>query len=833
MTNDLYLTQVALEKESRSMTIQRFESDLTDKKQDRQEASTFYGKPLMKRAIEPMLKRITEVYAEAETGGTGKRLSSIQFMKMLEPDVLAFISAKIIIDRITSKNRLQDVAMNAGNAIEDEVRYESFNAAHPALFYKINKETDAAGSDAKRKRTILVAAYNRYCLEWNGWSQNDKLHLGMKMIEIFQQSTGFVEVVETRSAKNKTDKLLVATQTVCDFMEKNHGLAQLLSPLYMPMVVPPAQWTGPRGGGYLTHHTRPLTLIKTANRNYLDELEGLGEQLEPVYAAVNAIQETSWQVNEFVLVTFQMIHDQGLAVGGLSSLEQIPLPPAPFVDRDTSELSEEEKAAFKIWKAKAKAVYVENIRLKSKRLMTSKIRSIAEKFSIYESIYFPHTLDFRGRAYPTAMYLNPQGNSLAKGLLRFADGKPLGTNEAACELAIHGANCFGYDKASMQERVDWVVKNQDRILQAGTAPLDDLWWAKEADDAWSFLAFCNEWVGYCQDGYDHVSYIPCAKDGSCSGLQHFSAALRDPVGGAAVSLIPSDRPSDIYQAVIDLTKKKVHADLRSTGYVDEKETITTRSLAKLWLEYGMTRKTSKRCTMTRVYGSTLFSARKFIQEYITETDAKRTQEDASYVSVLDGYEFLAAVYLAKHVWESINQTVIAAKDGMDWLQESAKVLAKQNLPIVWTTVDGLPVMQNYLDMSKRRVKTKFGDKLIYLTLQEPKENKLDSRRQGNGISPNWVHANDGCHLRMSVNLAKANGVTHFGMIHDSFSCHAADVEMFGACLREAFIDLYEHNNPLQLFKSQAEAQSGLELPPLPATGDLDITQVRHSEFFFA
>ena len=58
MINDLYLTQVALEKESRSMTIQRFESDLTDKKQDRQEASTFYGKPLMKRAIEPMALKI-------------------------------------------------------------------------------------------------------------------------------------------------------------------------------------------------------------------------------------------------------------------------------------------------------------------------------------------------------------------------------------------------------------------------------------------------------------------------------------------------------------------------------------------------------------------------------------------------------------------------------------------------------------------------------------------------------------------------------------------------------------------------------------------------------
>ena len=57
--------------------------------------------------------------------------------------------------------------------------------------------------------------------------------------------------------------------------------------------------------------------------------------------------------------------------------------------------------------------------------------------------------------------------------------------------------------------------------------------------------------------------------------------------------------------------------------------------------------------------------------------------------------------------------------------------------------------------------------------------------------------------------------------------------MFGACLREAFIDLYVNNNPLQLFKAQAEAQSGLELPPLPEMGDLDVTQVKHSEFFFA
>ena len=237
--------------------------------------------------------------------------------------------------------------------------------------------------------------------------------------------------------------------------------------------------------------------------------------------------------------------------------------------------------------------------------------------------------------------------------------------------------------------------------------------------------------------------------------------------------------------------------------------------------------------MTRVYGSTLFSARAFVQEYILETDDKRTQEDASYVSPLLDREFEASMYLAKHIWDAINETVIAAKDGMDWLQACARELAKENLPIVWTTLDGMPVMQNYPDMKKRRVKTKFGDKLVYLTIQEAIKNKLDTRRQGNGVSPNWVHANDSCHLRMTVNLAAHNGVTHFAMIHDSFGCHAADVEMLGACLRDTFVTLYQDNDPFLMFKEQCESLIGRELPTMPDKGDLDVTQVIHSEFFFA
>lgn len=44
------------------------------------------------------------------------------------------------------------------------------------------------------------------------------------------------------------------------------------------------------------------------------------------------------------------------------------------------------------------------------------------------AIYFPHSMDFRGRAYPMHPHLNHLGDDVSRGLLQFADAKPLGPN---------------------------------------------------------------------------------------------------------------------------------------------------------------------------------------------------------------------------------------------------------------------------------------------------------------------------------------------------------------------------------------------------------------------
>ena len=820
MKDSLYKQQELIEQQCRLDTINRNEKDLTDKIQGSEESATYYGAPLLKRTIAPLAKLIEEEIEQAQSGKAGKRQLALQMIAELDPKQTAAITAKTILDRITSRSVIQNVAVNIGTALDENRVYEKFHQEKPYLFKKVFNE---ASDSRSRRSQNLKAAYNRYFDKWSGWSKQEKLHLGMKLIHLFCEATGFAEVAERRSGE-KTDKILIATPKVCDFVERNKDAAMLLNPIYMPMVVPPADWTNPFDGGYLTHHTKRLPFVKTPDRNYLEELSGWSEQMQPVYRAVNIMQNTGWRINEFVFVAFDILFDAGLPTAGLPAREDLPQPPSPLPkDLSTKNLTEEQSAAFKDWKKKVKNLHTLNIRSRSRRLMTAKIRSIAAQFVHHDTIYFPHTLDFRGRAYPAPMYLNPQGNSLAKGLLEFAEGKPLGTNDAAYELAVHGANCFGFDKVSMDERVQWVEDNTDRILACAENPVGNLWWAKEADDPWCFLAFCKEWSGFQANGLDHISHIPIAKDGSCSGLQHLSAALRDPVGGQAVNLVPSEEPADIYQTVIDRAIETVTADLNGEH----------AEIAQLWLDYGMTRKTAKRCTMTRVYGSTKFSARAFVQEYIVETDEKRKQENSDYVSVLDGREFDAAVYLANHIWEAINETVVAAKDGMTWLQSIAKELARVDLPIWFTTLDGFPVMQRYPNTTRRRVKTRLGDTFMYLSLREEDNHRLDSRRQTNGISPNWVHANDGCHLRMTVNLAFDNGVTHFAMVHDSFGCHASDVPMLSACIREAFVDLYETNDPLENFRLEVQEIAADALPDLPVKGSLDITAVKHSEFFFS
>ncbi|WP_366511859.1 DNA-directed RNA polymerase [uncultured Amphritea sp.] len=89
-------------------------------------------------------------------------------------------------------------------------------------------------------------------------------------------------------------------------------------------------------------------------------------------------------------------------------------------------------------------------------------------------------------------------------------------------------------------------------------------------------------------------------------MQNLSLAFRDPVGSAAVNILPSEKPSDIYQLVADKTvirlKEIAEQKCSLSKNAQEDDRPSDAALAQWWLDFGVTRKITKRNCMTFPYG---------------------------------------------------------------------------------------------------------------------------------------------------------------------------------------------------------------------------------------
>jgi len=67
--------------------------------------------------------------------------------------------------------------------------------------------------------------------------------------------------------------------------------------------------------------------------------------------------------------------------------------------------------------------------------------------------------------------LNHLGDDLSRGLLMFAEAKPLGERGLRW-LKIHLSNLYGFDKGDFDERVDFVAQHLSDIYDSAENPLE-------------------------------------------------------------------------------------------------------------------------------------------------------------------------------------------------------------------------------------------------------------------------------------------------------------------------------------------------------------------------
>jgi DNA-directed RNA polymerase len=810
---NLYEVQRLLEQESVELGIKRYRAALAGGLDSVQP-----GVALLKRSIPPVVKLIEEFVASAEAGRAGKNASVAYFLAQYDADVVAYMAIRRTLASLSKRTPLTRLAVSIGSYLEDALNFDKLRAEAPGLYKQLQRRI-ATRKDYGVRHFVMRRQAKYAGIKTVQWDQTSKIKVGLKLIDFIATGANLVKSVLIFSGAKDRTNYVVPTEATLAWLEQAHESNELMAPMHLPMVVQPKEWTTPFNGGYLEQRS---TLLKVRNQEYLKELAVA--DMPALYPALNALQSTRWRINGGVLSALKQVRDAGQTLGGLPSRDSLPLPVSPQADFEVPKeaRTEEQTARIKAWKGEANKVYAENMRLESKRVALAQRLWVAEKFSEFEAIYFPHALDWRGRAYPIPATLSPQSDDVSKALLEFADGCKLGDN-GAYWLAVHGANCFGVDKVAFEQRVQWVEENTDAIREVAFDPIRNRMWI-EADAPWQFLAFAKEWAGLqmhvAAGGAqgDFVSHLPVGLDGSCNGLQNFSAMLRDEVGGAATNLVPSEKPSDIYAEVAKVSQKIVEFD---AGSGNER--------AMQWIG-KIDRKITKRNAMTYAYAATQFG---FTDQLLAEMKKHADEHDG--VALVDGDQFKAAVYLAGVNYQAIGQVVVAARQAMKWLIEAARVAATDGLPIRWSTPVGLLVQQNYRVIVGERIKGDIAGERVRLTYSVESD-QLDKRKQAQGIAPNFVHSMDAAHLMATINACAGQGITSFAMVHDSYGTHAGNIDVLAYELRRAFVDQYS-KDVLGTFREQLAAQLPPELaakiPPLPPTGKLDLEAIMDSEYFFA
>ncbi len=278
-----------------------------------------------------------------------------------------------------------------------------------------------------------------------------------------------------------------------------------------------------------------------------------------------------------------------------------------------------------------------------------------------ETIYFPHNIDFRGRAYPMPPHLNHLGNDLCRGLLLFQEAKALGPNGLNW-LKIQISSLMGQDKISFEDRIRFTEQHLEEIFDSADFPIEGKKWWLKADSPWQCLSACMELTQALRSpNPEHfLSKLPVHQDGTCNGLQHYAALGGDELGAEQVNMTPRDKPQDLYSGVAAKVLEIVTQDA-AQGIQEA-----------LWMEKRVNRKLVKRTVMTNTYGVTFIGAKKQVLNRLKEVKG----HEPDLEPLTDEQMHSCALYITKKIFISMGLMFNGARQIQKWLNKTAALVAR-------------------------------------------------------------------------------------------------------------------------------------------------------------
>jgi DNA-directed RNA polymerase len=238
--------------------------------------------------------------------------------------------------------------------------------------------------------------------------------------------------------------------------------------------------------------------------------------------------------------------------------------------------------------------------------------------------------------------------------------------------------------------------------------------------------------------------------------------------------------------------------------------------------------------MTIAYGLTNRSAWKYMRDDGTVTKAWCPEEHIGIVSR----------HLGDLIMDSLKDTEVGLMKecfkGETYLKFLAKQCADAGMPMEWVTPSGFRVHQGYWNFPVIRMAVRLAtsDKS---TLKEMRKELVfqdndvkigvDDGASIRGVSPNVIHSLDADHCARSTVHMFNVGVEDFAHVHDSYGVPPSCVSLMHPIIREEFYEMHK-DYQLETIKQDVEQLLGVSLPEPPVRGDLELSRVLDSTYFF-
>ena len=769
--------QVKLERDQINQGLKRLHEQRKQLEQKSYASATIYGVASIDALLPKLVERIQETNHRITQRQNGVAFKEIAiYLAGIEPLATAAIALKLTFDKVFSfkqgSDQLVSVCDAIGSAVEAECQMRHYERNAPGLLATLKKNYYHSSMGTHQKLVVIRTLMNRCEVEpWQAWGRTNRIKLGTWLLDCIIQTSNWFTKELKQEGKNRVN-YVVPTPEFIEIKDQIMKDAELFAPLAWPMLIEPNDWSVGRSGGYLLNEVmHGHDMVRRGNHPCI--------QGEIPYAFLNKIQKVAYRLNPFIVGVAEELSRLECSVGKFLPIVHHELPAKP-ADIETNYDSRKD------YRRRAAAVMNTNAQEFKKSCRTRMTMEAVKRFKDVNRFFVPWSFDYRGRAYPIPAFLTPQDTDFGKSLLRFADEAYM-TPEAEDWIAFQVATCYGLDKATMVERLEWTRNNVTLITQVATDPISSLPEWEAAEEPWQFLAACEEYY-HCVIAADRqFTGLMVATDATCSGLQILAGLARDRNTARLVNVLPGDKPQDAYKVVAE----------EATPSCPES------------IQPHMDRKVCKRVVMTVPYNAKPFSNRGYIREALAEKGVEVSKEDLTAT--------------VKAVRAAMDRVVPGPMAVMAWIEkEVANAIKSGKTFLEWTTPSGFVVHQK---LNKKKFEVLDLQLLgrCKMKVAVGETDQVDLNHHKNATAPNLIHSLDAALLH----LAALRFDAPIALIHDSVLCRATDMSSLSAIVRETYMHLFAEHDYLRDFAQQI----GAETEP-PIIGDLEPETVIESTYFF-